>query len=238
MTSSPLLIAAFDRALIAFSIDANRYALMHRDLVADLAVGSEYPRSIRLSPSWRQPLIERFGRAPSTGYVRDYRGTPEPPGLSVGLWRDRLHNLVFPAGWRPADSLTPAMKRSVFMTTLAAAALCSTGQMSALVAFANRPLSTRTAISDPQAFALEVAHNIERFATLIPFKIECLTFASAVTRTLRALGIPAELVLGIANVPFAAHAWCQLGDTPLAEISNIHDELAVIFRGSDVAAAA
>ena len=58
-----------------------------------------------------------------------------------------------------------------------------------------------------------IAHTwraVDRAARLYPVRVACLQRAAATVYLLRRRGVPAVLVVGVRQAPFAAHAWVEL----------------------------
>jgi hypothetical protein len=63
----------------------------------------------------------------------------------------------------------------------------------------------------------DLSHRVDLAAALCPFGAECLVRGLAWTRLARGLGVEAAIRFGIAPLPFAAHAWVEVANTPANE---------------------
>jgi hypothetical protein len=89
-------------------------------------------------------------------------------------------------------SFETAIARGRFKTVYRRVHDCTLGSVSA----SSRCLEARDAIN---------------WACLLYFKeVQCLQRSAALVCLLRALGIPAQLVIGAQQLPFRAHAWVEL----------------------------
>jgi hypothetical protein len=58
----------------------------------------------------------------------------------------------------------------------------------------------------------DVAVAFERTARIVRSHDQCLSRSLALARRLAALGLPADLVIGVRLRPFAAHCWVHAGE--------------------------
>lgn len=71
---------------------------------------------------------------------------------------------------------------------------------------------------------------IERASQFWPFPLLCLRRAAAAVCLLRLYGVPAELVIGINLLPFAAHAWAEVDGNAVVESAPSEYRYKVVDR--------
>ncbi len=88
------------------------------------------------------------------------------------------------------------------------------------------PVGTRQAKFQPE----EICHRVD-LATLFYFrKVLCLQRSAATVRLLRRNGFAAQLVIGVQQLPFAAHAWVELDGSVLNDKPYMPDIYSVLER--------
>jgi hypothetical protein len=78
--------------------------------------------------------------------------------------------------------------------------------------------------------AREVADLVARAAAFYPWRTRCLPRSVAVLLLLRLRGWPARLALGAKRMPFAAHAWVEVGDVVVTDSQRVRHQYAVLER--------
>jgi hypothetical protein len=75
-----------------------------------------------------------------------------------------------------------------------------------------------TAPRSPNDSVIErVSNAIDYACVCYPKTVLCLQRSAVMTCMLRSCGIPAQMVLGAQQVPFVAHAWCEVAGRPTGE---------------------
>lgn len=106
------------------------------------------------------------------------------------------------------------------------ALLFGSGRMVRLVrAWPVRRVTTR---EDPIAAATDAAIAVNRACRYYPLPVNCLHRAAAGVWYLRWRGHAANLVIGVRQVPFAAHAWAELDGIVVNDRAGVRDDYAVI----------
>jgi hypothetical protein len=90
-----------------------------------------------------------------------------------------------------------------------------------------RPASRRGEVSLDAV--IHLAQRFERTRLVAPFGRQCLPDACALTSLCRKQGIPAKLVIGVREAPFAAHAWTVVDDLVLSDPLDVVRELSPIL---------
>jgi hypothetical protein len=85
--------------------------------------------------------------------------------------------------------------------------------------------------SDPRPDAYEEVCRAVDIACVFYFKeVQCLQRSAATARLLRRRGIYAELVIGVQQWPFRAHAWVEIAGRVVNDKPHITEGFAVIDR--------
>lgn len=82
----------------------------------------------------------------------------------------------------------------------------------------------------PEAWTAAVAHRVAVGAAFYPRRARCLEQSLVLYAMLRRAGAPATLRIGARPVPFAAHAWVEIGGVPVNEPADFIAQL-VPFPG-------
>jgi Transglutaminase-like superfamily len=81
-----------------------------------------------------------------------------------------------------------------------------------------RRIGTGAPVIDPAPGALDAAaRSVVAAAVLIPGRVECLEQSLSLWYLLRRRGVGADLVFGMRQYPFGAHAWVSYHGEPLNE---------------------
>jgi hypothetical protein len=76
----------------------------------------------------------------------------------------------------------------------------------------------------------EICQALDLAAVLYFRKVLCLQRSAATARLLKKHGLPAQLVIGVQQLPFAAHAWVELDGTVINDRPYISDIYSVLAR--------
>ena len=76
----------------------------------------------------------------------------------------------------------------------------------------------------------EICSAVDRAAALYFKRAWCLQRSATATFLLRRAGFPAEMVIGVQSMPFAAHAWVELGGEVANDRPGIRETYRVIER--------
>jgi hypothetical protein len=96
------------------------------------------------------------------------------------------------------------------------------------------PVRRSHTVADPGVTADEATLAVNRACRYFPFPVACLQSAAATVCYLRWRGHAANLVIGVKKMPFAAHAWAELGGVVVNDRTSVRDDFTVI---DDVTAA-
>lgn len=146
----------------------------------------------------------------------------------------RAHGLVTDAdddetadGGREPSSLLAGRSRALSTSTAAIAWALTrirvrlrSGGVARAARFAYRGRLGAAAPSDAEAVRL-VVERVNRAATLVPFRAECLERSLTIVHVLRSAGIDAKLRLAIRHYPFEAHAWAEHNGVALNECDAV-----------------
>jgi Transglutaminase-like superfamily len=90
----------------------------------------------------------------------------------------------------------------------------------------------QTQVGPPQARLRPetICHAVDLAAVLYFRKILCLQRSAATVCLLRRNGFAAQLVIGVQQLPFAAHAWVELGGHVINDKPYMSDMYAVLER--------
>ena len=88
-----------------------------------------------------------------------------------------------------------------------------------MLILARRPPSASDNSTDPQRHA-RLAQIFDRLSLLLPFRMQCLFRSFCLSCFLRANGLDATWVFGVALYPFRAHCWLEHGRTLVGEQSH------------------
>ena len=84
----------------------------------------------------------------------------------------------------------------------------------------------RTPLSQPA----ELCRAVDLAAALYFRKVLCLQRSAATVCVLRKHGFPAQLVIGVQQMPFAAHAWVELDGVVMNDKPYMSDMYSVLDR--------
>ena len=76
----------------------------------------------------------------------------------------------------------------------------------------------------------EICSAVDRAAALYFKRAWCLQRSATATFLLRRAGFPAEMVIGVQRMPFAAHAWVELGGEVANDRPGVREAYQVIER--------
>ncbi len=82
----------------------------------------------------------------------------------------------------------------------------------------------------PKLEPAQVSQAVDFAAVLYFRKVLCLQRSAAAVRLLRKRGFPARLVIGVQQIPFAAHAWVELESLVVNDKSYMPDMYTVLER--------
>jgi len=83
--------------------------------------------------------------------------------------------------------------------------------------------------ADPDACA-EICHAVDVACVFYFKEVQCLQRSAATVRLLRRQGVPAELVTGVQQWPFRAHAWVEIAGRVVNDKPHITEGFLVIDR--------
>jgi len=78
--------------------------------------------------------------------------------------------------------------------------------------------------------ASQIIHAVDLAAAFYFRKILCLQRSAATVRLLKRHGFPAQLVIGVQQLPFAAHAWVELDGVVVNDKSYMPQMYSVLER--------
>jgi hypothetical protein len=76
----------------------------------------------------------------------------------------------------------------------------------------------------------QLCHAVDLAAVLYFHKVLCLQRSAATACLLKKHGFPAQLVIGVQQLPFAAHAWVELDGAVINDKSYVPDIYSVLAR--------
>jgi hypothetical protein len=76
----------------------------------------------------------------------------------------------------------------------------------------------------------EICQAVDMAAVLYFRRVLCLQRSAATACLLKRYGFPAQLVIGVQQLPFAAHAWVELGGLVVNDKPYISDIYSVLAR--------
>jgi Transglutaminase-like superfamily len=75
-----------------------------------------------------------------------------------------------------------------------------------------------------------VCRAVDLASVLYPKQVWCLQRSAATAVLLRKYGIPAELVIGVQQVPFKSHAWVEVGGRIVNDKDSVCERFTVLER--------
>ncbi len=91
----------------------------------------------------------------------------------------------------------------------------------------------RTALASPQKLTykpMEICRAVDKAAAFYLRKVLCLQRSAATVCLLKRYGFAAQLVIGVQHLPFAAHAWVELGGAVINDKSYMSEMYSVLER--------
>ncbi len=76
----------------------------------------------------------------------------------------------------------------------------------------------------------EICQAIDLAAVLYFRRVLCLQRSAATACLLKKYGFPAQLVIGVQQLPFAAHAWVEMGGLVINDKAYVSDIYSVLAR--------
>ena len=230
---SDIFLIVTDETCVGLHVASNRYIAFRNSPVVD----EFHKHAVQLSPvvlgrPVQQSLLETYGIVATRAVIRDYRNLPDASGMLVDLWRDRfrLHMEKYDG---TSVNFHANTAFEVYSSVARTSWLCAQGKLKKLLFSAQRNVSPNPHVS---LFGLEerLLDALWRISPYLPYRFDCLAYASALTRLARAHGFPALLNIGIRPFPFEAHAWCSVGDKVIGDDQNLPFQLFTIYAGESV----
>jgi hypothetical protein len=91
----------------------------------------------------------------------------------------------------------------------------------------------RTALGNPRKIThqpAEICQAVDLAAAFYFRRVLCLQRSAATVCLLRRYGFAAQLVIGVQHLPFAAHAWVELGGAVINDKSYLSEMYSVLER--------
>lgn len=126
-----------------------------------------------------------------------------------------------PSGsWRAWRSPSPVWSRWTCSSSSAVSPACTGGS----------PRGPSVPIADAPSRIGEICSAVDRAAALYFKRAWCLQRSATATFLLRRAGFPAEMVIGVQRMPFAAHAWVELDGEVANDRPGVRETYRVIER--------
>jgi hypothetical protein len=93
-----------------------------------------------------------------------------------------------------------------------------------------RSCAKRATATESVSIAQEIAAAVNEACSYYPKTVACLQRSTAITRMLRRRGISAETVVGVQLLPFASHAWVEVGGVVVNDKARVKEAYREIHR--------